>query len=44
MKAVIFYFKNLKTTQSLHRFVLLFLTFVVDLTFGKTLNIQEESQ
>ena len=39
MKAVIFYFRNLKLTQNLHRFVLPFLTFNVDLIFGKTLNI-----
>ena len=44
MKAVTFYFRNLESTQSLHRFVLHFLLFMVDLTFGKILNIQEESQ
>ena len=44
MKAVIFYFRNLEPTQSLHRFVLPFLTFMVDLTFGKILNIREESR
>ena len=44
MKAVIFYFRNLEPTQSLHRFVLPFLTFMVDLTFDKILNIREESQ
>ena len=35
MKAVIFSFRNLKPTQNLHRFVLSFLIFMVDLTFGK---------
>ena len=44
MKAVTFYFKNLEPTQSLQRFVLPFLTFIVDLTFGKILNIWEESR
>ena len=39
MKAVIFYFRNLESTQILHRFILPFLTFMVDLTFGKILNI-----
>ena len=44
MKAVTFYFRNLEPTQSLHRFVLPFLTFMVDLTFGKILNVREESR
>ena len=44
MKAVTFYFKNLEPTQSLHRFVLPFSQFIVDLPFGKILNIREESQ
>ena len=44
MKAVTFYFSNLEPTQSLHRFVLPFLTFMVDLTFGKILNVLEDSQ
>ena len=44
MKAVTFYFKNMNPTQSLHRFALLFLTFMVDLTFSKMMNMQEESQ
>ena len=44
MKAVAFYFRNLEPTQSLHRFVFLFSTFTVDLTFGKILNIWKESR
>ena len=44
MKAVTFYFRNLEPTQSLHRSVLSFVIFMVVLTFGKILNIQEESQ
>ena len=47
MKAVILYFRNQEPTQSLHRFALHFLTFMVDLTFGKIWNItteEEESQ
>ena len=39
MKAVTFYFWNLKSTPNLHIFVLPFLTFMVDLTFGKILNM-----
>ena len=42
MKAVTFYFRKLESSQSLHRFALSFSTFMVDLTFGKTLNIWEE--
>ena len=42
MKAVTFYVWNLEPTQSLHRFALPFLTFMVDLTFGKILNIREK--
>ena len=44
MKTVTFYFRNLEPTQSLQRFVLPFLTFMVDLTFGKILSIWEVSQ
>ena len=44
MKAVTFYFRDKEPTQNLHRFVLLFLTFMVDLTFGKILNIWQESR
>ena len=44
MKAVIFYFWNLELTASLHRFVLPFLPSIVYLTFGKVLNMREESQ
>ena len=43
MKEVTFYFRNLEAIQSLHRSVLPFLTFMVDLPFCKILNIQEES-
>ena len=39
MKAVAFYFRELEPSQSLHRFVLPFITFMVDLTFGKILNM-----
>ena len=41
-KSVAIYFRNLE--HSLHRFVMPFLTFMVDLAFGKILNIREESQ
>ena len=44
MKAATFYFRKLEPTQSLHRFVLPFLTFMLDLTFSKILNIREESR
>ena len=44
MKPVSFYFRNLESTHSLHRSVLPFLTFMVDLAFAKILNIREESQ
>ena len=44
MKAVTFLFRNLESTQSRHRSVLPFLTFTLDLTFGKIMNILEESQ
>ena len=48
MKAEKFYFWNLEPTQSLQRFVLsslpLFLPFMVDLTFGKILNIQKDRE
>ena len=44
MKAVTFYFRNLEPTQSLRRFVLPFLTLMVDQTFGKILNIWEKSR
>ena len=43
MKAVAFYFRNLELTQNLRRFVLPFSTFMVNLTFGKILDIWEES-
>ena len=43
-KLVAIYFRDLDYSQSLHRFVMPFLTFMVDLTFGKILNIREESQ
>ena len=42
MKAVTFYFRNLEPTESLQRFLLPFLAFMVDLTFAKILNIWEE--
>ena len=44
MKEVTFYFRNLEANQSLHSFVLPFLTFMVDLTIGEILNIWEESR
>ena len=44
MKAVRFYIKNLESTQSLQRCVLPFVTSMVDLIFGKSLNIPKESQ
>ena len=44
MKAVTFYFWNLEPTPSLQMFVLPFLTLMVNLTFGKILNIREKSQ
>ena len=44
MKAVTFYFWNLEPTQSLHIFVLPFLTFMKDLALGKILNIREDLQ
>ena len=37
MKTVTFYFRNLEPTQSLQKFVLPFLTFIVDLAFGNQL-------
>ena len=43
MKAVTFYFRNLEPNQGLYRFKLSFLTFMTDLTFGKILNIREET-
>ena len=43
MKAVTFYFENLEPAQNLYRFVLPFFPFVVDLTFGKILNIMRKS-
>ena len=43
MKAVTFYFQNLEPNLCLYRFVLAFLPFIVDLTFGKILNIYEKS-
>ena len=39
MKAVTFYFENLEPTACLYRSGLAFLPFIVDLTFGKILNI-----
>ena len=44
MKAVTFYFRNLEPTESSRRFALPFLTFIVNLTFGKILNKWEESR
>ena len=41
MKAVTFCFSNLEPTESLHRFLISFAIFMVDLTFGKILNIRE---
>ena len=43
MKAVTFYFKNLELNLRIYRFVLAFLPFIVDLKFGKILNIYEKS-
>ena len=43
MKAVTFYFKNLELNLRIYRFVLAFLPFIVDLKFGKILNIYENS-
>ena len=39
MKVVTFYFWNLEPTPYLYRSELAFLPFIVDLTFGKILNI-----
>ena len=39
INAVAFYFRNLEYSQSLQRFILSFLTFIVDLTFVKILNV-----
>ena len=44
MEAATFYFWNLEFIPILHKYVLPFLPFMVDLTLGKTLNIREESQ
>ena len=44
MQAVIFHFWSLELTPNLHRFVLTFLPFVVDLRFGKIVNALKESQ
>ena len=41
MKAVTFFFGNLEPTLSLYKCVLPFVPFMVDLTFGKMLNIWE---
>ena len=41
MKAVTFYFWNLEPIPSLYKFLLSFLPFMVDLTFGEILNIWE---
>ena len=38
MKAVTFYFENLEPTPYIYRFVLAFLLFIVDATYGKILN------
>ena len=38
-KAVTFFFRNLEPTHSLRRLMLSILLFIVDLTFGKILNI-----
>ena len=43
MKAVAFYFQNLELNLCLYIFVLAFLPFIVDLTFGKILNMYEKS-
>ena len=37
----LYFFRNLESTQSVHRFIFPFSTFVVYLTFGKILNIWE---
>ena len=42
MKAVTFYFKNLEPNLCVYRFVLDFLLFIMDLTFGKILSIYDE--
>ena len=39
IKVATFYFENVEPSSSLYRFVLPFLKFIVDLTFGKILNI-----
>ena len=39
MKTVTCYFSNLDPSSSLYRFVLPFLPFMVDLSFGKILNM-----
>ena len=44
MKAVTFYFWNLESTPNLYRYVQPFLPVMVDLAFGKILNIWKESQ
>ena len=44
MMAVTFYFWNLELTEFLQICIAFFIPFMVDLTFGKTLNIWEESQ
>ena len=36
------FFRNLESTQSVHRLIFPFSTFIVYLTFGKILNIWEE--
>ena len=38
MKAVTFCFENLEPTPYIYRFVLAFLPFIVDATYGKILN------
>ena len=38
IKALTIYFRNLGPTQSFQRFVMPFLTFMVDLIFGNILN------
>ena len=43
MKAVRFYFKNIEPNLCLYRLIIAFLPFIVDLTFGKILNIYEKS-
>ena len=42
MKAITFYFQNLEPDLCLYRFVLAFLPFIVDLIFGKILNVYEK--